>query len=62
LTDIRKNIARIVTPTRTLYFNSLGSAFDYSDVMIEEHTMEAKDALSGEYVEVRSKWLEEVKR
>jgi hypothetical protein len=54
--DLKKNIARIITPTRTLYFHSLAKAFDYSDVMIEEHKVEARDVL-GNYVLMSTKWL-----
>ncbi len=55
--NLKHNIARIITPTRTMYFHSLAQAFDYSDVMIEEHKVEARDALSKEYVVICSKWL-----
>jgi len=50
-------IAKIVTPTRTLFFRRLEEAFTYSDVMIEEHSVYARDALSGNYVLVGTRWL-----
>lgn len=49
--------ARIVTPTRTIYFPSLEKAFDHSDVMIEEHKVQAKDAVNGVYTTVGGKWV-----